>query len=318
MIPPGGYLLVADRQGDDEEPTTLTGVENVHVHTLRLPNDGIQLTLEDREGELIDRTPEDEDAWPAGHNGADFLMSMERRGDLDPEGEPSYEDGVDPAEWYTWNEADGTDTTHPDSRARGTPGADNTDPLLTLPPAPLPFATSLEPDEPQFRLVESAGTQRNDPPPGIDVRTGERVLSTTSLTQSFGGRPLQSADCIELDNATDPVIVSAFARASEENSEGDDQATLRLRLGIEWYTDELCRNAHPVTPSVTGTDSATSVILSETDYEAISLTEPVPTEEVAATHLRVRVEVRRQDRGLEEFWAADDLLVEQQPEDGGD
>jgi hypothetical protein len=321
-IPARGYLLVANRLGDDAggERTSLTGVDNVFVpaRAVSLRVGGEELVLRDREGTIVDQTPvppgEDQDGgWPAGHNGADFLMSMERRDDLTGGG---YGDGSLASEWYTWNEADGRNTTHPDTRDRGTPGADNTDPALAAPVA-LPYETSFEPEQPIFRLSTSAGEQRNDPPPGIAARTGERVLSADRALSGFSNRSLQSADCLALRNAEDALRVSAFARASEENSDDESQADLRLRFVIEWFTDPQCLVAHELTPRNQGANGGFNVSLDETAYQPVELiaTPPSGEEVEPATHVRLRVEVRRETQGVAEHWALDDLTADQLPTD---
>ena len=126
VLAAGGYLVIAEKQGADQDGqrTSLTGVSGVQIHALSLADGGEQLVLRDVEGTAVDATPTG--AWPAGD---DVLFhSMERRDDLTGGG---YTSGEDAAAWYTWNEADGTDTTSPATNDSGTPGAANTDPNAT-------------------------------------------------------------------------------------------------------------------------------------------------------------------------------------------
>jgi hypothetical protein len=125
VLADGGFLLIASLQGPDVagSRTSLTGVANVQIHDLDLADAGVDIALADPTGATIDATPSG--PWAAGHAGARY--SMERRDDVTGGG---YTDGTAAAAWYTWSSLDGTDTTHPDSTDRGTPGADNTDPGL--------------------------------------------------------------------------------------------------------------------------------------------------------------------------------------------
>lgn len=65
---------------------------------------------------------------------------MERRDNVTGGG---YTDGLQAGAWYTWNEADGTDTTSAATTDRGTPGADNTDPNTPHSPT-VAFQTPVE------------------------------------------------------------------------------------------------------------------------------------------------------------------------------
>jgi hypothetical protein len=308
-IAPGGYLVVADRQGPDVdgERTALTGLDNVVVTTVRLANGGLELILRDRDGEVVDRTPDASPSnvsWAAGHNGVDFLMSMERRDDSTGGG---YGDGSIDSEWYTWNEADGIDTTHPDTRDRGTPGADNTDPSAGFVPDTLPYATSFEPGQRAFRLTSSTGAQLNDPPPGTSARTGSHVLSTSDLTAGqLNGRRLQSADCIALRNGEDDLVVDVFAVASSEN----ESSVIRIRHVIEWYTDDRCLEQHP---DGDGELRGTNFTLS-TDYARVRQVVSGGQIPDGATHIRLSLEPHRQS-GTGNGWAADDLTADQIPAD---
>lgn len=126
VLAAGAYLVIAAKQGADQdgERTSLTGVAGVQIQPVALTNAGEELVLRDVEGTLVDATPTG--AWPAGDDAT--LESMERRDDVTGGG---YGAGGDASAWYTWNAADGTDTTSPATADSGTPGADNTDPDAT-------------------------------------------------------------------------------------------------------------------------------------------------------------------------------------------
>lgn len=300
-IPAGSYLVVANRQGEDieGERTSVTGVENGVVETVSLANSGEELILRDREAQIVDRTPEPTDSeWPAGNPGVDFLRSMERLDDLSGGG---YGDGAQPEEWYTWNHADGTDTTHPETDDLGTPGADNSDVTATVPPDTLPYATSFEPGQRELGLTATTSAQVNDPPTGTFARSGSHVLSTADLTQSFGGRPLQSFDCIELRNDTDTLVNEVHGTASGGN--GQD---VRLRIVVEWYTDDQCE-------AFDSESRGDSVVLPEGEYGAVQhVIDGIDAINPAGvTHMKLRVEARRTESGSIEGWAADDLVSDQ-------
>jgi hypothetical protein len=223
---------------------------------------------------------------------------MERLDDITGGG---YTDGTVGGAWTTWNPADGTDTTSPDTTDQGTPGADNSDPNATVPPHALPYATPFEPGDPTFIKLASAGTLLTDPPSGTFARSGSHVLTTDSLTQSFDGRLMSSADCIALRNGTDTVDASLFAMASTDN--GGNQISARIVLA--WFTDSQCQTA-AATPETVGA----TVDLTEGSYSELAVSTTPPA---GASHLELHLEVKDDNGGdnTGDGWCADDALVVQ-------
>ncbi|MFW6078973.1 MAG: lamin tail domain-containing protein [Gemmatimonadota bacterium] len=124
VLADGAYLVIGAKKGENAEGerTSLTGVDGVQIQPVGLSNFGEQLVLRDVEGTLIDSTPTGD--WPAGDE--DSFHSMERFDEITGGG---YSAGDDVDAWYTWNDADETDTTSSDTDDSGTPGAHNSDPF---------------------------------------------------------------------------------------------------------------------------------------------------------------------------------------------
>jgi len=163
------------------------------------------------------------------------------------------------------------------------------------------YATSFEEGEPEFEKVMGAGTFSTDPPPGTYARTGERVITNSSITTDYDGRVIRSVDCIPLLNDIDPVVATAHAQASTAN--GGNQ--VRARFKMVWYAAEDCE--WPI--GIKGT-AGPSVVLPQGEYTTLLFDhEPL----ASATHFRIELEIR-DDNGEpndEDDWAADDVSVSQ-------
>ncbi|HEU5055085.1 MAG TPA: lamin tail domain-containing protein [Kofleriaceae bacterium] len=298
LLGPGEFLVVGELQGADVpgQRTSLTGVAGVQLAPLSLTNTpGEQLVLRDIDGNLIDETPAA--GWPAGDSGR--LRSMERRDDVTGGG---YTDGSQAGAWYTWNRADGRDTTHPDSLDHGTPGARNSDPAAFFPPLALPYATSFEDGEPAWENNAITGVFSTTPPAGTAARTGARTVSTDSMTTNPTAREVRSIDCIALDNDSDPLQVSAWGTASTANGGN----VVRGRIAVLWYLEQTCTTPHGTTP----VGNAPSVILSQGSYTEMTYA-PVPP--AGATHVKIWVQVfdTNGTPNNGDDWAADDVSAAQ-------
>jgi len=285
VIDAGGYLVVGRLQGPDVDTmrTSLTGVAGVEIYTkVTLTNGGEELTLRDVGGNTIDQTPAG--AWPAGDNTA--KRSMERT----DESGGGYSDGSQATAWHTWRAAAGSDTTSADTSDHGTPGAANTPPPESL------YATSFETSDPAFELT-STGTFQNDPLANTAARTGTKVIATTTLTTSYGGRHMQSVDCIALLDDTDPVAAAGWAVAGTANGGN----VLSGRVIILWYSDACTTPAG--TPSTTG-----SGVVLPTSYTAVAAGATPPA---GATHAKIAFEVHDNNGAPNDgdAWAGDDFSI---------
>lgn len=288
VLADGAFLVVGELQGPDEDGqrTSLTGVSGVQLHPLTLSNNppGEQLTLRDVDGSIVDQTPAGE--WPAGSQL--YYRTMERNDDA------AYGDGTLEGEWHTWRAAGGVDTTSPDTLDSGTPGAVN-----SPPPADL-YATSFEAAEPNFELTSSVGTFSNTPPDPITARTGTNVVTVDSLTTSYGGRQLDSIDCVALVNTSDLLIARAWGRSSPDNLGNNIYGRIRML----WFTDDQC-----LTPStVEASTPDDGLVLPQDAYIRVEFSKLPPSD---ATHFKIRFEAHDiLSTELDEF-AADDISVVQ-------
>jgi hypothetical protein len=298
LLAAGAYLVIGELQGPDTpgNRTSLTGVADVQLGGLSLVNSGEPLILRDIDGNLIDETPVA--PWPAGSSGD--LTSMERRDELTGGG---YGDGAQPGAWYTWNPADGDDTTHPDSADRGTPGAANTDPDAFVPPLSLPYGSGFEVGQPAWENDLPNGGFSNTPPPGIPARGGARVITTDSVTTLYTARRVQSVDCIALDNDSDPLALSIYARSTSNNGGN----LLRGRLRVRWFTEQTCTTAHGTTPE---SGQNTGVTLPQGPYLELTTS---PTPPAGASHFKIWFQVNDSNGAPNDGddWAADDVSASQ-------
>jgi hypothetical protein len=288
-IDSGGYLVIGRKQESD---SSLWGVQNVYIDSFILANSDRYLLLKDYENNIIDQTPNILE-WPAGSNSQKY--SMERLDDISGGG---YMNGIYEAQWYTWNSADGFFTSNPAAGDKGTPGADNSNPLAVHPVLQLPFSTGLEDGEPEFEKTEGSGYLSNTPTPGTVPRNGIKVLTVDSITTSDTGRKIISVNCINLDDDTTQLNSSFWGMASSLNGGNN----IYTRLEIIYFLDSSCNNK-----SGNSLDT-TSYLLDEGMYSQINyITNPEP----GAVSFKLRLRVWDDNGGTNsgDDWAADDFYV---------
>jgi hypothetical protein len=165
----------------------------------------------------------------------------------------------------------------------------------------LAYESSFETNDPAFEDVSGVGVFSNTPPPGTTARTGTRVITNSTITTSYTGRAIQSVDCIELLNDTDPLVATIHGEASTVN--GGNEISGRIKM--LWFTDSGCTTPHATTDT-----AGTGITMPEGGYVAIEFNELPP---IGATHFIIRFEVRDNNGGFntQDDWAADDLTVDQ-------
>ena len=168
-----------------------------------------------------------------------------------------------------------------------------------IPPAGAIYSTGFEPGDPEFVNLTTSGEVSTIPPPGTVSRTGDAVITLSSITTSYQGRNLESEACILLSNDQDQVRAVAYGTASSDN--GGNQVSARLTL--LWYTDSECTVPHEDESSY-----GDSIILPVDSYEILSL-EAVPPG--GATTAKLRIDVRDDNGGdnTGDDWAVDDVSI---------
>ena len=180
-------------------------------------------------------------------------------------------------------------------------GGTITPPPPPPPPPPPAYATSFEDGEPLFEKVSGAGTLYPDTcPPGTTPRTGAAGMSNSSITTSYSGRVIQSAECIAV---TGTEVNASYWITASTNNGGNN---LRARVSFAWFTDAACTTAH-----ATSQTNGAGVNVSVGSYTQVGAIGSPPA--AAAAFFKLRAEVIDDNAGTNtnDDWCIDDVVVSQ-------